>query len=128
MQSDPIRIVLAALTDVERSLVEASLERANTMEQAGNRNAVFEFAAVPGRGIQILEQSAGADVVLFGLEEQALPGEASHLMAAYPGMKIIGVDRDGCARVVLGALSEPLSRDLPTVIRWITRRSDACVS
>ena len=60
------------------------------MEQAGILNAVFEFAAVPGRGIQILEQSAVADVVLFGLEEQALPGEATALMAAYPGMKIIG--------------------------------------
>src|SRR6185436_11753636 len=84
----------------------------------------FEFVSVPGRGMQILEQAADADVVLFGLEEEVLPGEASHIVSAYPDVKVIGVDGDGLVRVVHGAVSEPLSRDLPTVIRWITRRSE----
>lgn len=121
--ADAIRIVLAALSDHQRSLVEASLKQANTLGGAESVN-VFEFVSVPGRGIQILEQASEADVVLFGLEEEVLPGEASHIVATYPDVKVIGVDEDACVRVVHGAVSEPLSRDLPTVIRWITRRSE----
>lgn len=120
--ADAIQIVLAALSDEQRSRVEAALNQANT--QAGAESVTFEFISISGRGIQILEQAAEADVVLFGLEEEVLPGEASHIVAAYPGVKVIGVDADGLVRVVHGAVSEPLSRDLPTVIRWITRRSE----
>ena len=119
-----IRIVLAALSDHQRSLVEATLQRANIVSGGASMGLVFEFATVVGRGIQILERAADADVVLFGLEDEVLPGEASHIMAAYPDVKIIGVDHLGHARVVLGAVTEPLSEDLPTVIRWITRPSD----
>ena len=86
---------------------------------------MFEFVTVPGRGIQILEQAAKADVVLFGLEDELLPGEASHIVATYPDVKVIGVDHRGHVRTVLGAVNEPLSNDLPTVIRWITRRATA---
>jgi hypothetical protein len=35
------------------------------------------------------------------------------------------VDKDANVRVVLGSVREPLSRDLPSVIRWITQRIEA---
>ncbi|MEP6689612.1 MAG: hypothetical protein ABJD07_00570 [Gemmatimonadaceae bacterium] len=117
-----IRIVLGALNDNQRSLVEACLERANRIGEAGGVK-VFEIVTVEGRGIRILEQAANADVVLLGLEHELLPGEASHIVASYPNVKVIGLDDRAHVRTVLGAVNEPLSTDLPTVIRWITRRS-----
>jgi hypothetical protein len=115
--------VLAALTERQRSLVESSLGHANVV----NRAIEFDLEAVDGRGLEVLERAALADVVLFGLEDEELPGEASHVLAAYPAVKIVGVDAEGRARVVVGAVLEPLSRDLPTVIRWITQRSNGAV-
>jgi hypothetical protein len=121
--AEAIRIVLAGLGDRQRSLVQESLEQANVVNGAESRDLRFEFDTVLGRGIQILERAAQADVVVFGAEE-GLPGEASHLLAEYPDVKVIVVDDDAHVRVVLGAVTEPLSRDLPTVIRWITRRNE----
>jgi hypothetical protein len=123
--ADVIRIVLAAVSDQQRSLVEACLEQANSAAGMDAGQPVFLFASLEGRGLTIIQRAADADVVLLGLQDEVLPGEASHLLAAYPTVKIIGVDGRGLARVVLGAIQEPLSRDLPTVIRWITRRGEA---
>ena len=120
----PIRVLLAAVSDQQRSLVEASLERANVGGRHVGTCVVFELEAVDGRGMEVLKKASAADVVLFGLDEEELPGEASHVLAAYPAVRIVGVDGEGHARIVLGAVLEPLSRDLPTVIRWITRRCD----
>ena len=110
--AQPIRVLLAALHDRQRRLVEASFRRA--------RHG-FELESVDGRGFEVLRRVAAADVVLFGLEEEELPGEASHVLAEYPGVKIVGVDEDGRARLVLGAVLGPLGRDLPTVVRCIVR-------
>lgn len=119
--ADAIRIVLADLGERQQRLVQESLEQANE-DDAEGRDLRFEFERISGRGIQILERAAQADVVLFGSDE-GFPGEASHLVAEYPDVKVIVVDDHAHVRVVLGAVSEPLSRDLPTVIRWITRRN-----
>jgi hypothetical protein len=120
--SDVIRIVVATLTERQETLIGASLERASHL--SADNDVAFACTSVKGRGLRIIEAAAEADVVLFGLKEEVLPGEASHILAAYPRVKIIGVDDCGYARVVLGTVDEPMSRDLPTVIRWITRTSD----
>lgn len=119
-----IRVLLAALTDEQRTLIEACLERANQLSPAASNRLAFRCSHVAGRGIHVIERATAADVVLFGLEDDVLPGEASHIVATCPEVKIIGVDERAQPRVILGALSEPLSEDLPTVIRWITRRSE----
>lgn len=121
---EAISVVLAALTDTQRSRVEASLRQANSASQFAGRPAILEYSCVQDRGIHIIEQAADADVVLFQLEDELLPGEASHIVATYPDIKIIGLDDGGHVRIVLGAVTEPLSNDLPTVIRWITRRGN----
>lgn len=129
--ADRIRVVLAALNDRQRSLIESQLEQANVVNRLVGANE-FNLDAASGRGLAVLAKAAMADVVLFGLEDEELPGEASHVLAAYPNVKVVGIDDEGHARIVLGALLEPLNRDLPTVIRWITGRkvgtSDADVS
>ena len=119
---DDIRVVLARLTARQRGLVERSLERANTPACASSTTPMFAFTSVEGKGMPILQEAAHADVVVLGLEDDVLPGEASHIIANYPRVKVIGVDHDAHARVVLGTVTEPLSSDLPTVIWWITQR------
>ena len=121
---EPIRVLLAGMRDHQRALVETSLLRAGP-SPAGRDAApapLFDLEAIDGRGIAVLQRACAADVVLFGLDDEELPGEASHVLAEHPGVRIVGVDRDGHARIVLGGVQEPLSEDLPTVIRWITRR------
>ena len=118
--AEPIRVLLAALGDRQRGLVEAAFRRATPGRRGDTRHG-FELETVDGRGLEVLRRAAGADVVLFALEYEELPGEASHVFAEYPGVKIVGVDQDGRARLVLGAVLEPLSSDLPTVVRWIAR-------
>ena len=122
-ETDTIRVLLAAVSDGQRDRITESLERANGARRLGARTT-FELEVIVGRGMEVLRQAAAADVVLFGLDDAELPGEASHVLAAFPAVKIVGVDDDGRARIVVGAVLGSLSRDLPTVIRWITRRED----
>lgn len=118
--ADRIRVVLAAMTPRQLRIVATALEQANGRNKRLGQ-VEFEIEYVSGRGLEILRRSAGADAVIFGLEDEELPGEASHVLAAYPGVKLVGVDANGWARVVVGAVLEPLSYDLPTVILWLTR-------
>jgi hypothetical protein len=120
-----ILIVLAALDDRPRSLVENVLTQANSVHQAQGGGILFEVESISGRGIEILRRAEHADVVVFDLKDGDLPGEASYIGTSCPGVKIIGVDKDANVRVVLGSVREPLSRDLPSVIRWITQRIEA---
>jgi hypothetical protein len=122
-QSHTVRVVLAALSELQRRMVETSLAAAGTATGRAPRTEEFHLSSVEGRGISILREARNADVVLFALEEEVLPGEASHVLASYPDVRIIGLDEAGRARVVVGAVTGPLSEDLVTVIRWITRRN-----
>jgi hypothetical protein len=117
-----IRILLAALGDGPHSLVEKTLTEANSVHQAQGTGILFEVESVSGRGIEILRRAEHADVVVFNLKDGDLPGEASYIGTSCPSVKIIGVDDNANVGVVLGSVREPLSRDLPSVIRWITRR------
>ncbi len=118
----PIRILLAALDPRARALVEGSLAQAVLGAEWEPDQPGFRWRWTAARGIPLLEAAAGADVVVLGLEEEQLPGEASHLLATYPALKIIGLDQEARPRMILGAVAGALVRDLPTVIRWITQR------
>jgi hypothetical protein len=124
---ETIRILLVRLGDRQLSLVQQSLEQARISNGADGPRVVFELDRVLGKGIEVLRQAAHADVVLFGLGE-GMAGEISHIQTEYPEVKIIVVDKEADVRMVLGAGTEPLSRDLLTVIRWITHRSDDLIS
>ena len=120
---EPIRVLLAGMRDRQRRLVERSLRRANFGGRDAGAAPAFALQAAEGRGLAVVQQACAADVVLFGLDDEELPGEASHVLAEHPRVKVVGVDQDGRARVVLGGVAGTLGRDLPAVIRWITRRA-----
>jgi hypothetical protein len=104
-------------------LVVTSLERVEPTN--GGSRPVFEVVDVAERGIRILEEAADADVVLFAVEDDALPGEASHVLAAYPDVKVIGLDPLARVRLMLGSVTKPLGHDLSTVIRWVVESGAA---
>ena len=118
-----IKVLLAVLPERPRNIVGAVLmEENDAVPGTTQGKPSFECIDVAGRGMRIVEHTIGADVVVFGLTDGVLPGEASHLVALFPDVKIVGVDHQGHGRMILGAVDEPLSSDLPTVLRWITRR------
>jgi hypothetical protein len=119
-----IRILLARMADRPRSLVERTLEHANASQRTDNASLMFQVETVAGRGFEILQRVEHADVVLFGLTDGDLPGEASYIERMYPDVKIIGLDDDINVRILRCTAREPLSRDLPSVIRWIARGRD----
>jgi len=116
-----VRITVAALTERQHRLVTSLLDRANAEAREARTSVPFEYTAVWSRGLAVLEAAADADVVILGLEDEGLPGEASHLTAAFPDISIIGVDHLARARVIRGAVGGRFSSDLPTVIRWVAR-------
>ena len=118
-----IKVLLAVLPERPRDIIAAVLmEENDVVSGTTDGNPSFECIDVAGRGMRIVEHTVGADVVVFGLTDGVLPGEASHLVALFPDVKIVGVDDKAHARMILGAVDEPFSSDLPTVLRWITRR------
>lgn len=117
-----ITIKLAAMNRTQRNKVQLSLNRRVTTSDVWSP---FEIQIIESRGMKMVKEAEGADVVVMGLEDGELPGEADHLLSAYPSLKVIGVDKWGRACIVRGAADESLSSDLATVVWWVTRRRQA---
>ena len=121
---ESIKVVFAVVEDNQGSSIRHALEQLETASKVG---PVFEAVIIEGRGVEILKGAAGADVVVMVLEDDQLPGESDLLISEYPKIRVVGVNHQGRVCVVLGAVDEPLSSDLPTVIRWLAKNDNGMI-
>lgn len=93
--------MLACMSDWQRTRVERALADANHFYEELGTDVRFEVNSMRSRGIEALSEAIAADVAVFGLEDGGFPGEASHLVAAQPDAKVVGVDNAGDVALVV---------------------------
>ena len=82
-----IRILLTGLTIAVADALEHILNSQGDMEVIGHLDDPLE--------ILLAATLEGADVVILGLDQEELPGIASHLLSERPGLRILAVSPDG---------------------------------
>jgi DNA-binding NarL/FixJ family response regulator len=83
----PIRILLSQLQGMLRDVVLQLLDGQADMTVVDDVDDPIDTLLAAGR--------THADVVVLGMEEDELPGVASHLLDEYPHLKVLAVTPDG---------------------------------
>ena len=83
----PIRILLAQLQGMLRDVVLQLLDGQADMTVVGDMEDPIDTLLAAER--------THADVVVLGMEDDELPGVASHLLDEYPYLKVLAVTPDG---------------------------------
>jgi DNA-binding NarL/FixJ family response regulator len=83
----PIRILLAQLQGMLRDVVLQLLDGQADMTVVDDVDDPIDTLLAAGR--------THADVVVLGMEDDELPGVASHLLDEYPHLKVLAITPDG---------------------------------